>query len=182
MTYQALEMQKFVKEHYRLSPVSEMEFAFEPHGETDQHKRNSSLAFTKRMKALDPVLQEMFDVQHKLFLCFNEMPVVFKLGFNYHAFNALAPLYAKLEKTVKEFQKTLKKHSGQPEVVEYYKELEPFLAVSVYDMMKSDFALFESETVKRMAENKASDPVWDRWDSEFINWEMVNQLYKEAKK
>ncbi len=181
MTYQALALKEFVSQNYKLSPVSVMEFEFEPTGETDQDKRKSSLAFVKRMNAMNQSLEELYEEQHKLFLAFSEMPVMFKLGFSEVTFYALVPQYVKLEKALKNFQKTLKKHSSHPEVVAYYKNLEPHLSTNVYEMMKSDFAEFEKVTVERMAESKARFPNWDRWDEPTPDWTLVNQKYKEAK-
>lgn len=182
MNYQAVNMHNFFLNNYRLSPVAELEYRFEPVGDNDQDKRKSSMAFVKRMNTLEPALKELFDAQHHVLLSLAEMPVVYKLGFNKHAFNALAPLYAKLDKAVKEMQRLLKKHASVPEVVEYYKGVEPFLAVSVYDMMKADFSEFEKVTVARMAESQAKYPDWKTWDSALPEWETINVRYKDAKK
>lgn len=182
MNYQVLQMRQFFLDNYKLSPVAELEYRFEPVGDNDQDKRKSSMAFVKRMNSLETPLKEMFDAQHQVLLSFSEFPVIYKLGFNKHAFNALAPLYSKLDKAVKDMQKTLKKHSSAPEVVDYYKAAEPFLAVSVYDMMKADFAEFEKVTVVRMAESQAKYPEWQHWDSALPDWEAVNAKYKDAKK
>lgn len=181
MTYKALEMQKFFQENYKLSPVAVLEFEFEPFGETDQDKRKSSMAFVKRMNALNPAFEELYEEQHHLLQAFSDMPVVYKLGLNENAFYSLVPSYVKLEKCLKSFQKCLKKHSGQPEVVEYYKKAEDYLSTNVYEMMKQDFALFEAVTTERMVETKAKYPHWDKWDSATPNWELVNLKYKEAK-
>lgn len=182
MQYKSLDMFQFFYQNYKLNPVSVLEFNFEPSGADDQEKRKSSLSFVKRMNTVSPALNELYDAQVRMVSDYQEMRVVYKLGFNFNAFNVLAPLYAKLEKNVKEFQRLLKKHSSHPEVVEYYKSAESELPVNVYDMMKEDFAAFEKVTTVRIAEAKASDPHWTLWDSELPNWETVNQLYKNAKK
>jgi hypothetical protein len=182
MQYKSLQMFQFFKEQYKLNPVAVLEFNFEPVGADDQEKRKSSLTFVKRINTVSPSLNELYDAQVRMVSDYHEMSVMYKLGFNFHAFNALVPLYAKLEKNVKEFQRLLKKHSSHPEVVSYYKEAESHLPANVYEMMKEDFALFETVTVERMKEVKAKDSAWTMWDSEHPDWDTINRLYKEAKK
>lgn len=182
MQYKSLALFQFFREHYRLNPVAVLEFDFEPTGADDQEKRKASLSFVKRMNTVSPALHELYDAQVRMVSDSQEMYVVYKMGFNFNAFNVLAPMYAKLEKNVKEFQRLLKKHSNHPEVAEYYKAAEAELPSNVYEMMKSDFAAFEAVTVRRMVVEKERYPEWTLWDSEHPNWESINQLYKNTKK
>lgn len=182
MQYKSLEMFQFFLQNYKLNPVAVLEFNFEPTGADDQEKRKASMSFVKRMNTVSPALHELYDAQCRMLGDYPEMRVVYKLGFNLHAYNVLAPLYAKLEKNVKEFQRLLKKHSSHPDVVEYYKLAEAQLPSNVYEMMKEDFAAFETVTVPRLEDAKAKDPDWDMWDGASPDWEHVNQLYKNAKK
>lgn len=182
MQYKSLDLCQFFFEHYKLNPVAVLEFNFEPSGADDQEKRKASMSFVKRMNTVSPSLNELYDAQCRMLGDYPEMRVVYKLGFNLHAFNVLAPLYARLEKNVKEFQRLLKKHSSHPEVVEYYKLAEAQLPTNVYEMMKEDFGAFETETVQRLDAAKEKYPDWDMWDAAQPDWEAVNQLYKNAKK
>ncbi len=181
MNYQALKLNQFFREHYLLSPVSVMEFEFEPFGETDQDKRKSSVNFVKRMNVITPFLNELYDEQHHLFQAVSEMPCIYKLGFNKNAFYALVPHYVKLEKSLKAFKQLLKKHSVHPEVAAYYKDAEVWLESNIYEMMKSDFAEFEKVTTQRLEQYKAEEPEWDRWDEATPDWSVVNEKYKAAK-
>lgn len=182
MQYKSLEMFQFFLQNYKLNPVAVLEFNFEPTGADDQEKRKASMSFVKRMNTVSPALNELYDAQCRMLGDYPEMRVVYKLGFNLHAYNVLAPLYAKLEKNVKEFQRLLKKHSSHPDVVEYYKLAEGQLSSNVYEMMKEDFAAFETVTVPRLEDAKAKYLDWDMWDGASPDWEHVNQLYKNAKK
>lgn len=181
MNVQALSLKEQFKAKYSLSPVSEMEYHFEPVGETDQEKRKSSMAFVKRMGAITPALDEMFDVQHRLNNAFNDMPVIYKLGSNKIAFNALAAEYGKIEKALKEFRKVLKRHSNIPEVVEYYKEAESLLPASAYELMKQDFEAFLPVAEQRLASDMSRFPDFKHWDNAEIDWDTVNKRFKEAK-
>lgn len=182
MQYKSLELFQFFVQSYRLNPVAVLEFNFEPTGADDQEKRKASMSFVKRMNTVSPALNELYDAQCRMLGDYPEMRVVYKLGFNLHAYNVLAPLYARLEKNVKEFQRLLKKHSSHPDVVTYYKLAEEQLPSNVYEMMKEDFAAFETVTVQRLEDAKAKHPDWDMWDGASPDWEVVNQLYKNAKK
>lgn len=182
MQYKSLEMFQFFLQNYKLNPVAVLEFNFEPTGADDQEKRKASMSFVKRMNTVSPALNELYDAQCRILGDYPEMRVVYKLGFNLHAYNVLAPLYAKLEKNVKEFQRLLKKHSSHQDVVDYYKLAEDKLPSNVYEMMKEDFAAFETVTVPRLEDAKAKYPDWDMWDGASPDWEHVNQLYKNAKK
>lgn len=182
MQYKSLELFQFFFQSYRLNPVAVLEFNFEPTGADDQEKRKASMSFVKRMNTVSPALNELYDAQCRMLGDYPEMRVVYKLGFNLHAYNVLAPLYARLEKNVKEFQRLLKKHSSHPDVSAYYKLAEEQLPSNVYEMMKEDFAAFETVTVQRLEDAKAKHPDWDMWDGASPDWEVVNQLYKNAKK
>lgn len=182
MQYKSLDLFQFFYQNYKLNPVAVLEFNFEPTGVDDQDKRKASMSFVKRMNTVSPALNELYDAQVRMVSDYPEMRVLYKLGFNLHAYNVLAPLYARLEKNVKEFQRLLKKHSSHPEVVEYYKLAETQLPTNVYDMMKEDFGVFQTVTVQRLDTAKEKNPDWDMWDSAYPDWEVVNQLYKNAKK
>jgi len=182
MQYKSLELFQFFAQNYRLNPVAVLEFNFEPTGADDQEKRKASMSFVKRMNTVSPALNELYDAQCRMLGDYPEMRVVYKLGFNLHAYNVLAPLYARLEKNVKEFQRLLKKHSSHPDVAAYYKLAEEHLPSNVYEMMKEDFAVFETVTVQRLEDAKVKHPDWDMWDGASPDWEVVNQLYKNAKK
>lgn len=182
MQYKSLEMFQFFLQNYKLNPVAVLEFNFEPTGADDQEKRKSSMSFVKRMNTVSPALNELYDAQCRMLGDYPEMRVVYKLGFNLHAYNVLAPLYARLEKNVKEFQRLLKKHSSHPDVVEYYKLAEVKLPSNVYEMMKEDFAAFETVTCTRLEDAQSKYPDWHMWDGSSPDWELVNQLYKNAKK
>ncbi|BDR25592.1 hypothetical protein RVBP17_3630 [Pseudomonas phage sp. 30-3] len=182
MNYKALEVFYFFLEHYKVNPVADLEFKFEPSGSDDQSKRKSSLSFVKRIGVLTPSFNELYEVQNRFMTDLREMNVVYKIGFNYNAFNVLAPLYARYEKNVKEFRRLLKKYSSFNEVTEYYKKADNMLPDNVYETMKEDFSLFNDVTTKRLSEIKLCYPNWQVWDSEHPNWETINQLYKNAKK
>lgn len=181
MNYQVLEMKKFFLENYKLHPGAVMEYAFEAQGEDDQAKRKATLAFVKRMNALETALDSLFEEQHKLLQTFTEFHVVYKIGFSEVAFYSLTSMYAKLDKRLKEFSKTLKKHQSLPEVAEYFKAAEPYLATNVYNMMKEDFAEFEKVTAVRMQNDKERFPEYQFWDATTPDMSRVNQIYKEAK-
>lgn len=178
MTYQVLKLREFFTQHYKLHAASEMEFSFEPFGEDDQAKRKSSLAFVKKMTQLQAHLEDMYVVQKNLLKATDEFAVVFKLGSNEVAFYALAPLYAKLEKALKEFFKTLKKYQNLPDVAEYFKKAEVYSNVNVFDMMKEDFSEFEKVTTVRMEADKKRFPDFKHWDSATPDWDVVKEKYK----
>lgn len=178
MNYQVLEMQKFFQDNYKLHAVSELEDAFSPVGETDQEKRKSSMAFVKRMTVLQTPLEELFQKQCDLMTAFSDFKTTYKMGFNENSFYSLAALYGKLEKCLKEFSKTLKKHSNQPEIDKYFKEAEPYLATNVFNMMKEDFESFEVITKARMQKCKETYPNFNEWDSATPDWEIVKDKYK----
>lgn len=178
MTYKVLEMKKFFTDNYKLHAGSEMEHVFVATGETDQEKRKSSLSFVKRMSALEQPLDELFQKQGEVLKSFSDFEIIYKMGSNEVAFYSLASLYSKLEKSLKDFNKSLKKHSNQPEIVEYFKEAEPYLSTNVFNLMKEDFDLFETVTVERMNEHKARFPDFNNWDSPVPDWEIVKERYK----
>lgn len=178
MEYKVLEMQKFFNDNYKLHAVSDLEESFTPVGNTDQEKRKSSLTFVKRMSILQEPLDELFNNQCELISAFSEFRTTYKMGLNENAFYDLASSYAKLEKSLKDFLKNLKKHSNQPEIANHFESALPYLSTNVFNMMKEDFEAFEVVTKERMEINKERYPDFDRWDNHYPNWETIKERYK----
>jgi hypothetical protein len=181
MNYQVLEMKKFFLANYKLHPNAVMEYSFSPEGEDDQSKRKSTLAFVKRMNTLTTPLDDLFEEQHKLLHTLTDFHIVYNIGFSEVAFYSLSAMYAKVDKRLKEFSKTLKKHQSLPEVAAYFKNVETYLATNVYNMMKEDFLEFEKVTSVRMENDRKRFPDYHFWDAATPDMARVNQIYKESK-
>lgn len=135
----------------------------------------------KRMKALLPTLQVMYDLQLKLLAAFRDIKFCYETGSNVHTYTYLASRYGGIAKAYKEFAIELKKHRKQPEIAEYY-EPEPFnFDLNWYDWMKTELECVRGVFKQRMDYDK-SRFVWDQWDDWDVDWDAVNAAYKGALK
>lgn len=180
-TLKVLELKENFQKHYRVAPLAVLEFNFDNSGEHDDEKRKKSMAFVKRLNALSPALHELAEVQFNLYGAFTDFAVVYKLGSNYHAYNALGKLYGSLEKRMKEFKTVLKKHSNQPEVAELYKPAVEMLDMSAFDMMRLDFEVAKPMFEERMREDQSRFPEFTHWDTTEVDFETVKENFKKAK-
>lgn len=181
MNYKVLELKKFFLANYKLHPSAVMEYDYVAPGEDDQSKRKATLSFVKRMTALSDPLEKISAHQQKLFYALNDFDVLYKLGANEVVYYVLANLYSVLDKTLKEFSKELKKNQNQPEIVEFFKNAEPYLNQSGYAMMKEDFEMFEPVTTERLNSDKKRFPNHTVWMNPTPDMEKVNEIFKKTK-
>lgn len=136
----------------------------------------------KRLKVLGLIAGELFDAQIALASALREFNFVYATGAGSTPFHYLAGQYGSLNQRIKEMKAVLKKHSKQPEVVDYFRVLNScVLGINVYDMMKEDFETMQPVFAYRRKRDIRHYPNHTMWEPMEINWELANKNYKEAK-
>lgn len=151
-------------------------YQLSPHVHFDEH------CDPKRQKVLGLIAGELFDAQMAVSAAFREFHFVYATGAGRTPFHYLAGLYGALQKRFKEMSALLKKHGKQDEVTSYYfKMLTGILPLSLYDIMKSDFALMAPVFAARRQYDEDRYPDFDMWEPLEIDWEVANKNFKDAK-
>lgn len=171
------EIQSFLKEKYYLSPVSIMEFEYEPIGNTDQEKRLHSVQFTKQMKQCTPAFDEIYNEQVKLLQSFSDFKYCYDTGFNAMVFYRLASLYSVYDRNLKSFLKVVKKHQSIPAVKSFYAEAVSTLSHNGYDVMMNDLTKFQPIVATRHLDLKRQYPEF-QFDGAEPDMEEIKRLFK----
>lgn len=165
-----------------LNVLMKLHYNLSPHVYFDEHCDPKRSKVLLENKGKGSIAGELFDAQLALAASFREFDFVYSTGAGRSPFHYLAGLYGSLNQRFKEMKALLKKHAKQPEVVDYFRNLEScVLHWDVYAMMKDDFAAVQPVFDYRRKRDIERFPHHTFWEPLEIDWEVVNKNFKEAK-
>lgn len=135
----------------------------------------------KIYKTIKGQLEALYDAEFNVQLAARHIEVALNpMGMNYHFFNLMAGLYGKLFKAIKEFEKLLNK--APKELKEYYQNLTIPSSSDIYPQFKVEMDILLPLAANELQLAKDRNPNWTTWDECILDWDTLNQKYKEGTK
>lgn len=165
------------QEGFGLYPPLEIETEF---FESNPNGKVSSL--NKKLRQCTPVFDVLWKHQLDIIKAFHDLPFMSRTVSNEESILYTVGIYAQVDHELQRFNKELRKHKSNQDVVAYYKQFKWFLDSDIFDVMLFDLVILTSDAARNLNSLEEKYPGFPWPDNIMVKFVDIKAKFKETQK